>query len=142
MHANTWKKRGMTQATIEGWQVGYALESWDAVQTYMATRGYNYEDLIAGGLVVERESGGYYDRFRNRIMFPIHDIRGNITGFGARALGDDKPKYLNSPQSILFDKSATLFGIEHAKDSIRQSGQAVNRRRLHGCFDSASNGYT
>ncbi len=119
------EKRGMTQATIEGWQIGYALESWDAVQTYMATRGYNHDDLIAAGLVVERDSGGYYDRFRNRIMFPIHDLRGNITGFGARALGDDKPKYLNSPQSILFDKSGTLFGIEHAKDSIRQSGQAV-----------------
>jgi DNA primase len=118
-------KRGMTQATIEGWQIGYALESWDAVQTYLRGRGYAVSDLAAAGLVIERDTGGYYDRFRNRIMFPIHDIKGNITGFGARALGDDKPKYLNSPQSILFDKSGTLYGIEHAKDGIRQTGQAV-----------------
>jgi DNA primase len=119
------QKRGMTQTTMEGWQAGYALESWDSLQTYMVSRGFKVEDLAAAGLVIERDTGGYYDRFRNRIMFPIHDIRGGITGFGARALGDAQPKYMNSPQSILFDKSATLFGIEHAKDSIRQSGQAV-----------------
>jgi DNA primase len=115
----------MTQATMEGWQIGYALESWDALQTYMLSRGYSLEDLSEAGLVIERETSGYYDRFRNRIMFPIHDTKGNSTGFGARAMGDDKPKYLNSPQSILFDKSGTLYGIEHAKESIRQSGQAV-----------------
>jgi len=119
------QKRGVNQATIEGWQLGYAPESWDALQTYMLNRGFHVDDLLAAGLVIERDGGGYYDRFRNRIIFPIHDGRGNITGFGARALGDDKPKYLNSPQSILFDKSATLYGIEHARDSIRQSGQAV-----------------
>jgi len=118
-------RRGMTQPTIEGWQVGYAPDSWDALQTYLAGRGYALQDMADAGLVIERDSGGYYDRFRNRIMFPIHDAKGNITGFGARAMGDDKPKYLNSPQSILFDKSGTLFGIDHARDSIRQSGQAV-----------------
>lgn len=119
------EKRGVTAASIEGWNLGYALESWDALQTYLATRGYGPADLLSAGLIVERESGGYYDRFRNRILFPIHDARGAITGFGARALGDDKPKYLNSPQSILFDKSATLYGIEHAREGIRQSGQVV-----------------
>jgi DNA primase len=81
-------KRGVNQASVEGWQIGYALESWDALQTYMASRGHNIEDLAAAGLVVERETGGYYDRFRNRIMFPIHDAKGNITGFGARAMGE------------------------------------------------------
>ena len=119
------EKRGMSQATIEGWQIGYSLESWDALQTYMLSRNFSYADLLAAGLIIERDTGGYYDRFRNRIMFPIHDIRGNISGFGARAQGDDKPKYMNSTQSVLFDKSATLYGIEQAKDSIRQSGQAV-----------------
>lgn len=119
------QKRGVAPATIETWQVGYALESWDALQTYLLSRGYKHADVLAAGLVIERDAGGYYDRFRNRIMFPIHDVRGNITGFGARAMGDGQPKYMNSPQSPLFDKSATLFGIDRAKDTIRQSGQAV-----------------
>ncbi len=119
------EKRGLAPATIEGWQLGYALDSWDALDGYMRSRGFTAQDLQEAGLVVEREGGGHYDRFRHRIMFPIRDQRGNLTGFGARALGDELPKYLNSPQTLLFDKSGSLYGIERARDGIRRSGQAV-----------------
>jgi DNA primase len=76
-------------------------------------------------MVVERQGGGYYDRFRHRLLFPIRDAKGNVTGFGARALGDEQPKYLNSPQTLLFDKSATLYGIEHAQETIRRRDQVI-----------------
>ncbi len=117
--------RGLTAPTVEGWQLGYALESWDAASNYLLGRGYSLDDLIAAGLVVERQGGGYYDRFRHRLLFPIRDAKGNVTGFGARALGDEQPKYLNSPQTLLFDKSATLYGIEHAQEAIRRRDQVI-----------------
>jgi len=117
--------RGLTAPTVEGWQLGYALESWDAASNYLLGRGYSLDDLVAAGMVVERQGGGYYDRFRHRLLFPIRDAKGNVTGFGARALGDEQPKYLNSPQTLLFDKSATLYGIEHAQEAIRRRDQVI-----------------
>jgi DNA primase len=124
--------RGLNRETLEHFQVGYALDRWDALLNYLTGKGFSLADIAEVGLIVERETEtrqaagrGYYDRFRGRIMFPIHDHQGRTIGFGGRVLGDGVPKYLNSPQSPLFDKSSVLFGLDLAKVGIRTTGQAV-----------------
>ena len=119
--------RGLTAETIAVFQLGYALDEWEALKSYCHQRGYSDEDLLAAGLIVEREDGSSsYDRFRHRLMIPIRDPRGRVIGFGARALADNQvPKYLNSPQTQLFDKSATLYGLDLARSSIRSADQVV-----------------
>lgn len=122
--------RGLDDATIAAFQLGYALESWDALLRHLRSRNYELEDIVAAGLVVEREredgTVSYYDRFRHRVVVPIRDVRGRVIGFGARALADDQePKYLNTPQTPLFDKSSVLFGLDMARKSIRAREQAV-----------------
>jgi len=125
--------RGLTPTTIEAWQLGYALDRWDALIDYLVERGYAVEDLLAAGLVRQRDDGsGYYDYFRHRIIFPIRDVKSHVTGFGARILGEGEPKYLNSPQTLLFDKSATLYGLDRARDAIRQRDQVI---LVEGYFD-------
>ncbi|MDP2726679.1 MAG: toprim domain-containing protein, partial [Dehalococcoidia bacterium] len=91
----------------------------------MGKKGYNIDGMVAVGLMVERDGGGGYDRFRHRLMFPIFDRQGRVTGFGARALDDSQPKYLNSPQTALFDKSRALYGIHQAHSAIRKHDRAV-----------------
>jgi DNA primase len=118
-------RRGISDPTREAFQLGCARDDWHALGAHLNARGYSWSDLSEAGLVVEREGGGYYDRFRGRLIFPIRDVRGQIVGFGARALDDSLPKYLNSPQTPLFDKSGVLYGIDQAKDAIRDQGQAV-----------------
>lgn len=119
--------RGLTRETIELFGLGYAPSSWDATHQHFLKKGYELKDLLDAGLIVENEErSSHYDRFRNRVMFPIRDSIGNITGFGARALQeDDHPKYLNSPQSDLFDKSHTLYGLDLARKAIRKEDQVV-----------------
>ena len=117
--------RGLSLATVTGFQLGFSLNSWDALKEYLEERGYNENELLSGGLVTEKEAGGNYDRFRNRLMFPIHDTKGHIIGFGARALDDSLPKYLNSPQTAVFDKSGSLYGIDLAAPAIREQDMAV-----------------
>jgi DNA primase len=120
------QKRGLTSATIETFQIGYAPDSFDMLGTYLLQRGYTSQELVEAGLVAERDSGGHYDRFRNRLLFPIRDAKGAVVGFGARALGDGQtPKYLNSPQSAIFDKSSILYGFDLARPHIQRSGQVV-----------------
>ena len=118
-------RRGLSDQTSETFQLGCARDDWHALGTHLNAKGYSWADLSEAGLVVEREGGGYYDRFRGRLIFPIRDVRGQIVGFGARALDDSLPKYLNSPQTPLFDKSGVLYGIDQAKGPIRDQGQAV-----------------
>lgn len=118
-------RRGLTSQTIASFQLGYSLDDWHAAQNYLGSRGFSAQELIQAGLLTERAAGSRYDRFRGRLMFPIHDGRGQICGFGARTLGSDEPKYLNSPQTPLFDKSATLYALDKARAAIRQSNQAV-----------------
>ncbi len=119
-------RRGISDATIEKFQLGYALDEWHALQNYLVGKGFTLAELVDAGLIVKREDGSVFDRFRNRLMIPIHDWKGRPIGFGARALRDgDEPKYLNSPQTELFDKSKTLYALHLAKDAIRESGQAV-----------------
>ncbi len=119
--------RGLSAQTIGKFQLGYAPDSWDALKNYLQAKGYTEADLVAAGLLIVREdkSSGY-DRFRNRFVVPIRDLQGRVIGFGARALHDNQvPKYLNSPQSALFDKSAILFALDVAKNSIRDAKEAV-----------------
>src|SRR4051794_24880855 len=120
------EKRGLTASTIETFQVGFAPDSWDALGNYLKERGYTPQEMVDAGLVAERDEGGHYDRFRNRLLFPIRDQKGATVGFGARALDEGQvPKYLNSPQSAVFDKSSILYGFDLARPHIQRAGQAV-----------------
>ena len=118
-------KRFLTPDTTEQFQLGYALDDWHAMESFLTSKGYSNRDLEAAGLVITREGGGHYDRFRGRLMFPIRNRNGEVVGFGARTLTGEEPKYLNSPQTSLFDKSATLYGLDVAKDAIRSQNLAV-----------------
>jgi DNA primase len=126
-------RRGLTKPIWESFQLGYSADSWDSLLHYMQNKGYAVADLIGAGLVVEREEGGgVYDRFRHRLMFPIRDRDGRLSGFGARIMGDGQPKYLNSPQTAVFDKGAILYAIDRAKAAIRHLDQAII---MEGYFD-------
>ncbi|OGO59755.1 MAG: DNA primase [Chloroflexi bacterium RBG_19FT_COMBO_47_15] len=118
-------KRGLSPETIKNFQLGFAPEGWETIKQYLKDKGYGEADLLAAGLLVERDDKNSYDRFRSRLIFPIRNIQGKAIGFGGRALDDSLPKYLNSPQTPVFDKSSSLYGIDHAKTAIRQKGQAV-----------------
>ncbi len=120
------QNRQLSEQTIETFGLGYAPRSWDAARNFFIGKGYSEEDLLAAGLASARDRGGVYDRFRHRAVFPIRDQRGRMTGFGARALeAEDLPKYLNSPQTEVFDKSRLLYGLDLARKSIRSEDQAV-----------------
>jgi len=119
-------QRALSEATIEGWQLGYAVDDWSDLLRYLTDRkGHQPEDVLAAGLVIQRDNGGYYDRFRHRLMFPIRNAKGEIVGFGGRALGDDHAKYMNTPETPLFHKSSVLYGIDRARDAIRQAEAVV-----------------
>ncbi|MAS35938.1 MAG: DNA primase [Anaerolineaceae bacterium] len=119
-------RRGFTDETIVTYGIGYAPDGWQHTHDYMTQLGYHEDDLVEVGLLRRNEAGRVYDYFRNRLVIPIRDERGRVIGFGARALSDeDNPKYLNSPQTPLFDKSRVLFGLDRAKRSIRDSETAV-----------------
>jgi DNA primase len=119
--------RELSSETIATFQLGYALDEWEALKSHCLERGYTAEELLAAGLIVARDDGTPgYDRFRHRLMIPIRDPKGRVIGFGARALSTDQvPKYLNSPQTMLFDKSATLYGLDLARKPIRDTSQVV-----------------
>lgn len=119
-------KRGFTAKTIETFQLGYAPDDWHALESQLKGKGFSREEMIDAGLLVQREDGNVFDRFRHRLMIPIFDNKGRPIGFGARALKEgDEPKYLNSPQSALFDKSRTLYGLHAARSAIRDQKVAV-----------------
>jgi DNA primase len=113
--------RGITNATIRKFGLGFSLNSWNGVINYLKRKGYTELDLISAGLAVKRESGGIYDRFRNRVIFPVFDYRGRVIGFGGRVLDDSKPKYLNSPETLVFNKGINLYGLNFAvKDNAER----------------------
>jgi DNA primase len=120
------ESRGLNAKAISDFQLGYSLPGWEALKGYLVEKGYGEQDLLAVGLLVQSEGQSQtHDRFRDHIMFPIMDDRGRTLGFGARVLDDSLPKYVNSPQSPVFDKSGSLYGIHLAKAAIRQSNLAV-----------------
>lgn len=119
-------KRGLNDQTIHDFQIGYARPGWTNMLDELTALGYDQQDIIDAGMALKNDQGRVYDRFRARLMIPIRDDRGRVVGFGARALNpDDQPKYLNSPQTEIFDKSGLLFGLDTAKRDIRDEGAAV-----------------
>jgi DNA primase catalytic core len=132
--------RGIDRETAQDFQLGYGPDSWDALREHLKGRGFSEAELLQAGLLVESEHG-LYDRFRNRVIVPIRDEQGRVAGFGSRSLpaakqgppesgvegagDDDSPKYLNTPQTPIFDKGAILYGLDRAKEHIRRSDLAV-----------------
>ena len=129
--------RGMKPETIKSWRLGWAHDEWRALEDFLKSRGYKEEEMESAGLIIEKsEQGaskqriGYYDRFRSRIIFPIIDSQGQVIAFGGRIFGeaakkDDMAKYLNSPQTPLYDKSSVLYGLDKAKNEMRVKNQCV-----------------
>lgn len=120
------EKRHLTDATIETFGLGYAPQGWDNAFKHFTEKGYSEQELLEAGLVSRRESGGIIDRFRNRLMIPIRDENGKMTGFGARILDpNDVPKFMNSPETAVFIKSRLLYGLDRARRPIRTADQAI-----------------
>ncbi|GAA4706312.1 DNA primase [Brevibacillus fulvus] len=119
------QKRGFSQQTIKEFQLGFAPDSWDFITQFLKRRQFDLEQMVEAGLLAKNEGGRIFDRFRGRVMFPIHNSQGEVIAFGGRALDGGHPKYLNSPESILFNKSATLFNLHRARASIRRRKQAI-----------------
>jgi DNA primase len=118
-------RRKVMPETIKEFRLGFNPDAWETIKNYLAGKGYAEKELVEVGLIIEKEEGGSYDRFRNRLMFPICDIQGRVTGFGARVLDDSLPKYINSPQTPVFDKSSSLYGIDKAKSTIRKQNLVI-----------------
>ncbi len=134
------QSRGVSSESVIAFSLGYAPDHWDALSRYLLGQGYTEQELVNGGLARTREmakvgssvrvsgeeqGGGVYDYFRGRIIFPIRDIRGRVIGFGGRALGDGQPKYLNSPQTLSFEKNSVLYALDMARDAIKLAKQVV-----------------
>ncbi len=136
------RKRGISPAMAKNFGLGAAPDSWDALLKAMRDKGYSEQELFEAGLVKRGRQGGFYDAFRNRLMFPVIDVRGNVIGFSGRILGDGEPKYLNSPETLTFNKSRNLFAMNLAKKSksgyIILSEGNIDVVSLHQAgFDSA-----
>ena len=127
--------RRLSEETIQQFQLGYAPAGWEIIYKYLVEqKGKPVHQVEQAGLIKPRkERGGYYDQFRDRLIIPIHDSQGRVIGFGGRSLGDEQPKYLNSPETPLFDKGKTLFALDKARDSITKLDQAVV---VEGYFDA------
>jgi DNA primase len=119
------KKRGLTPEVVRDFQLGYALEEWDGLRRHLQNRGISLDLAQEVGLLMPRQQGGYYDRFRDRIMFPILDRQARVIAFGGRIIGQGEPKYLNSPESPLYSKGRTLYGLPQAQEALRQTGVAL-----------------
>jgi len=119
-------RRAFDGAVVDAFKLGWAPDAWQVLADHLRGRGFTDDELLSAGLARPRDSGGIYDAFRGRLMIPIANVRGDVVGFGARTLDPEGvPKYLNSPQTDLFDKGRTLFGLDKARDAIRASGEAV-----------------
>ena len=135
-------KRRIGPATAKNFGIGFAPDTWDSLEKAMREKGYTDFELFDAGLVRKGNKGGYYDTFRNRLMFPVIDVRGNVIGFSGRILGDGEPKYMNSPETLVFNKSRNLFALNLAKKSksgyIILSEGNIDVVSLHQAgFDSA-----
>jgi DNA primase len=121
------RNRGVSDGAIDDFQLGYAPESWDALLTKLEKDGCSGKELARAGLAIPRREGsGFYDRFRNRLMFPIRDVSGRVIAFGGRALAEDQqPKYLNSPETPLFSKGRVLYAFDRARHAMAEAGRAI-----------------
>ena len=127
-------RRGLSEESIANLGIGYAPADWDTLSSTLLRRGTAGDLLEKAGLSLPRESGGYYDRFRDRIIFPIRDVEGRVLGFGSRAMGDVQPKYLNSPETPVFDKGKTLYGLDRGRRAVADAGIAIV---VEGYMDAA-----
>lgn len=121
------KTRGLSSATIKNYKLGYSPDSWESLTNYLTKKGFKVEELITAGLCVEGKQGkGAYDLFRARVMFPVFDAQARVVGFSARILGSEKTaKYINTPQTPIYNKSEAIYGLAQAKEAIRQADLAV-----------------
>ncbi len=138
------QRRGLSEATLAHFQIGYAPDGWQTALERLKQIGYSEQEMLEVGILTHKEeSDRLYDRFRDRLMIPICDERGQVIGFGARALKPDaQPKYLNSPQTPLFDKSATLFALHQARRSIREGEVAVIVEGYMDAIQAHQHGFT
>jgi len=118
-------RRCISKETISIFKIGYTANRWDGLTNYMSSKGYSLERVAQAGLIVRKDDGTYYDRFRNRIMFPIFDLNGHVIGFGGRILDDTLPKYINTPETPIYHKGAWLYGLDSAYRDIREKGVAI-----------------
>jgi DNA primase len=125
------QSRGISADTVVTFSLGYAPEQWDGLSRFLLGRGYTERELVSGGLARDRDGGlgdsssGIYDYFRHRLIFPIRDMRGRVIGFGGRAFGENQPKYLNSPQTLLFEKNSVLYALDMARETIKLAKQVI-----------------
>lgn len=146
------KKRGLTEETIETWQIGYSPDAWETLTNFLKSKGFGENEIFLAGLSVKKDpstgSGraGFYDRFRGRIMFPINDINGNTVGFTAR-VGPEKEatekmgKYINTPATMIYDKSKILFGLDKAKMAIKAEDVGVLVEGQMDAITARQNGF-
>ena len=134
--------RGFSPQAVADFQLGFSLDSWESLKQYLLERGHSESTLLTAGLLIKAENGKTHDRFRGKLMFPIHDIKGRTIGFGARALDDSMPKYTNSPQTPTFDKSSSLYGIDLAAAAIRQQDTAIIMEGYMDVITAHQNGVT
>jgi len=118
-------KRGVKQDTAGLFKLGFARDSWDELSIHLRKKGFDLASIEKAGLIVPRNGGGFYDRFRDRIIFPISDIKSSFIGFGARVTGKELPKYINSPETALYTKGKNLYGFNLAKDAVRDNDFVV-----------------
>lgn len=141
------KERALTEDTIEKWQIGYSPDTWDSLAHFLKSRGFGENEIFLAGLSVKKEkTPGFYDRFRGRIMFPIHDINGNVAGFTARVRPDKEAeekmgKYINTPATMIYDKSKILFGLDKAKMAIKAEDAAVLVEGQMDAITAEQNGF-
>jgi DNA primase len=127
------RRRGYEGETVRAFQLGFAPEGWDALTTHLAEKKFSRDDVQKAGLVRPGKQGrGDYDLFRRRLLFPIHDLQGRTVAFGGRILDDSLPKYINSPETDVYHKGQTLYGLYQARDAMRHSGEALV---VEGYFD-------
>ena len=135
------EERGMQRSTIESFGLGVSLPAWDGLIRALVQEQYSVADIASSGLVVAKDqsgrrgtdASGYYDRFRGRLMFPITDLRQHVIGFGGRVMGEGEPKYLNSPETPLFNKGRTLYAFDRARDAVGRDSRLVI---VEGYFDA------
>jgi DNA primase len=119
------RSRGINAETAKLFRLGYAPDSWDALTNHLKERGATTDEIHTSGLAVLKDSGGFYDRFRARLIFPITDPQHRVIAFGGRVMGEGEPKYLNSPETSVYTKGRNLFGLAHSKNDIRNLGFAI-----------------